>query len=224
MRVADAAAQQGGVDDQRFDKHVVRAAQRLAGGRLLYAAHRVTLGVDQRAGVEALGQQQRFAEENAGNRRFYAALGVDLSKGDIPVDERLHGCRLACGGLRKQKADHALDHGVVSVTVYGVDAAAPLSGVQVARDDVKAAPHAQKRIQPRDVLRKILSQQLHTALPKAFWNSMAAWSTKYAGAAMRAGGTGKKTFSHNKTDGHRKTSVRLVCLQGLPRGKRVYPI
>ena len=60
-------------------------------------------------------------------------------------------------------AEDALEDRVVAVTVDGVDAAAPPSGVEIAGDGVVAALCAEQRVQPLRVVVKIVGKEHKTA-------------------------------------------------------------
>ena len=175
MRVADAAAQQRGVDHQRLDEAVVGTAQDFARRRLLHAAGGELLGVDEGALGEALGEEQRLAEEHAGHRLFEVVFHVHLGEGDIMVDELLHRLRLHGGGHAQQMVEDALDDRVVAVTVDGVDAAVPPSGVKVAGDDVVAALCAEQGVQPLRVALEIVGKE-HKKPPEYVLDSISGGS------------------------------------------------
>ena len=165
LRVANAAAQQRRVGDKRFDEAVVRAAQHLARRRLLHPARGILLRVDQRALVIALDQQRHLAQKYACHRVFDVLLGVYLVECDVSVDELLHRLRVANVSERQPEAQHPLNNRVVAVTVHHPHPRPPAADIQVARDHIKAPPHAKQIIQRAGVFLVVCRKKLHNRPP-----------------------------------------------------------
>ena len=165
LRVTNAAAQQRRVGDKRFDEAVVRAAQHLARRRLLHPARGILLRVDQRAFVITLDQQRHLAQKYACHRVFDTFLGVYLVECDVSVDELLHRLRIADILERQPEAQHPLNNRVVAVTVHHPQPRPPAADIQVARDHIKAPPHAKQIIQRAGVFLVVCRKKLHNRPP-----------------------------------------------------------
>ena len=165
LRVADTAAQQRRVGNKRFDEAVVRTAQHLARRRLLHPARGILLRVDQRALVIALDQQRHLAQKYACHRVFDVLLGVYLVECDVSVDELLHRLRVANVSERQPEAQHPLNNRVVAVTVHHPQPRPPAADIQVARDHIKAPPHAKQIIQRAGVFLVVCRKKLHNRPP-----------------------------------------------------------
>ena len=147
LRVADAAAQQRCIGDERFDKPVVRAAQHLAGGGLFHAARGKLFCVEQRAFVIPLDEQRHFPQKYACHRVFDALLRIHFAERDVSVDELLHRLRIADIFERQPEAQHPLDDRIVTVAVHDPQPRPLSADHQIARDHVKAPPYAKQIIQ-----------------------------------------------------------------------------
>ena len=198
LRVADAAAQQCRVCYKRFDESIVRAAQHLTRRRLLYAAGRKLLCVDQRARVKSVDEQQQFPQKYARHRGFDALLGIHLAEGDVSVDELLHRLRAVDVSERQPETQHPLNDCVIAVTVHDPQPRAFPADVQIARDHIKAAPHAKQGVQCTHIFLKIRRQAIHSRPPAIRFSFImdrgekimppdAAFSPHHAGAEHKKG-------------------------------------
>ena len=125
----------------------MRTAQYLSRRRLFHAARGKLFCVDERAGVIALDEQQHFPEEHVRHGGFEIALRIHLAKGHIALDERLHRGRVVHRFERQPEAQHPLDDRIVTVAVHDPQPRAFSADAQIARDHIKAAPHAEKLVQ-----------------------------------------------------------------------------
>ena len=167
MGVPDAAADEGGVVEQRLHKAVVGAPEDLAVCRLLYAPGGVLLGVDEGRLRDVLHQKQRLAHEHAGDDVLWVTAGVHLGEGDKAVNKGLHVRDvLNLLGLQGQpKGVHPLQNGVVSVAVQHPYPGLAPADAQVPGDEVIVPSHAQHLVKVLAVLVKLVGELFHSVPP-----------------------------------------------------------
>ena len=158
MGVPDAAAQQGHVGHHRLDKAIVGTPEDFAVQRLPHAAGGVLLGVHQGGAGQALHQQQRLTQEDAGHDILRVKTDVGLRKGDEAVGKGLHH-RQVRQDLRLQgqpEGAHPLQCGILAVAVDDPQPGPPPADEIIPAHDVHAAANAQCLVEPGHVVRVVV--------------------------------------------------------------------